>query len=82
MTARSCLICDVAETEVATVRQREGYTLGCGTETNTEAGFDYTELSPRHRWADWRDGELAGRGIEPSEFERFRRARFSSPPIT
>lgn len=56
------------------MRSREGYTLGCGIESNTENGFDYDELSPRHRWAPWRDAELLRMGIRPEAFVRYRTA--------
>lgn len=67
-----CLLCGISRAEVDDVRSRDGYTLGCGIESNTENGFDYEELSPRHRWAPWRDAELAGMGIRPEAFERYR----------
>lgn len=72
MTDRSCLICGTTEAEVIGVRKRDGYTLGCGIETNTENGYDYDELSPRHRWAPWRDTELDRMGLKPEMFERYR----------
>lgn len=72
MSKRSCLICGVTEAEVVAVRNRERYTLGCGIESNTENGFEYDELSPRHRWAPWRDSELDRMGIKPDAFDRYR----------
>lgn len=72
MSERSCLICGVTEAEVVAVRNRERYTLGCGIESNTENGFEYDELSPRHRWAPWRDSELDRMGIKPDAFDRYR----------
>jgi hypothetical protein len=70
--SRSCLFCGITEAEVIAVRKRDGYTLGCGIETNTENGFDYDELSPRHRWAPWRDNELDRMGLKPEAFDRYR----------
>ena len=72
MTERSCLICGITEAEVIATRNRDGYTLGCGIEHNTENGFDYDELSPRHRWAPWRDSELDRMGIKPDAYDRYR----------
>lgn len=69
-----CLICGITRQQVKYVRNREGYTLGCGIESNTEAGFDYEELSPKHRWAPWRDKHLAQAGIKPEAFDRYRNA--------
>ena len=69
---RSCLHCGIGEAEVKAVRARDGYTLGCGIESNTEAGFDYEELSPMHRWAPWKDGELKRLGIKPESYEKYR----------
>jgi hypothetical protein len=66
------LICGVTEAEVTATRSRDGYTLGCGLESNTENGFDYEELSPRHRWAPWRDSELNRMGLKPEAFDRYR----------
>lgn len=68
----NCLICGITRAEVQAVRSRDGYTLGCGIESNTENGFDYEELSPRHRWAPWRDAELDRMGIRAEAFERYR----------
>lgn len=56
------------------MRKRDRYTLGCGIESNTENGHDYEELSPRHRWAPWRDAELVRMGIKPEACERYRTA--------
>ncbi len=72
MSERSCLICGISKAEVVAVRNREGYTLGCGIESNTEAGFDYEELSPRHRWAPWKDSDLADMGLKPEAFDKCR----------
>lgn len=72
MSERACLICGVTEAEVVAVRNRDGYTLGCGIESNTENGFDYDELSPRHRWKPWRDAELGRMGIKPEAYDRYR----------
>lgn len=72
MTNRSCLFCGVTEAEVNDVRRREHYTLGCGIEHNTENGFDYEELSPRHRWAPWSDRELDRMGLKPEAYDRYR----------
>ena len=36
-----CLICGISRSVVDAVRNREGYTLGCSIESNTEAGFYY-----------------------------------------
>ena len=67
-----CLICGITRAEVDAVRSRDGYTLGCGIESNTENGYDYEELSPRHRWAPWRDSELDRMGIRAEAFDRYR----------
>ncbi|MBK0419980.1 hypothetical protein JD276_13160 [Leucobacter sp. CSA1] len=67
-----CLICGITRQQVQYVRNREGYTLGCGIESNTEDGYDYEELSPKHRWAPWRDKHLAEMGIKPEAFDRYR----------
>jgi hypothetical protein len=72
MADHSCLICGITEAEVVAVRRRDGYTLGCGIESNTEHGFDYEELSPRHRWAPWSDRELGRMGLKPEVFDRYR----------
>jgi hypothetical protein len=72
MSERSCLICGITEAEVIATRNRDGYTLGCGIESNTENGYDYDELSPRHRWAPWRDAELDRMGLKPEAFDRYR----------
>lgn len=77
MAERECLFCGVSEAEVRAVRRRDGYTLGCGIESNTENGFDYDELSEHHRWADWKDAELTRMGIKPAAFDRYRRANDS-----
>lgn len=74
MSERECLFCGVSEDRVLSVRRRDGYTLGCGIESNTESGFDYEELSERHRWADWHDAELARLGLKPEVFDQYRRA--------
>lgn len=71
---RECLICGTTREEVDAVRRRHGYTLGCGIESNTEAGFDYEELSPRHRWSPWRDSDLDRAGIRPNAFSKYRTA--------
>lgn len=71
----TCLFCGITRQEVNATRMRDGYTLGCGIESNTEAGFDYEELSPRHRWAAWRDLELHRMGIKPEAFEKYRNSR-------
>lgn len=68
----NCLICGISRAEVDAVRHREGYTIGCGIESNTEAGFDYEELSPRHRWRPWKDSELTRMGIKPEVVDRYR----------
>ena len=73
-----CLICGISKAEVVAVRNREGYTLGCGIESNTEAGFDYEELSPRHKWKPWSDRALAVSGIKGEAFEKYRNARADS----
>lgn len=70
--ASTCLICGVAKAYVTRVRATEGYTVGCGVESNTESGFDYEELSPRHRWAPWTDRQLTAMGIKPEAFDRYR----------
>ena len=70
-----CLICGISRVEVDAVRKREGYTLGCGIESNTEAGFYYDELSPRHRWRPWKDSELTRMGIKPEVVEHYRTAQ-------
>lgn len=75
---RDCKICGISEAEVIAVRNRDGYTLGCGIESNTEAGFDYEELSPRHRWALWRDRELDLMGIKAEAYGRYRESDWSS----
>lgn len=67
-----CLICGISRAEVDAVRRRDHYTLGCGVESNTEAGFDYEELSPRHRWSPWGDKYLTEMGIKPEAFDRYR----------
>jgi len=69
-----CLICGVSRAEVDAVRRRDHYTLGCGIESNTESGFDYDELSPRHRWSPWSDKDLARAGIKSEAFEKYRTA--------
>lgn len=69
-----CLICGVSRAEVDAVRRRDHYTLGCGIESNTEAGYDYEELSPRHRWRPWSDRQLAAMGIKREAFEKYRDA--------
>ena len=69
---RTCLHCGIGEAQVKVVRAREGYTLGCGIESNTEAGFDYEELSSQHRWAPWKDGDLKYMGIKPEAYEEYR----------
>ena len=74
MSERTCLFCGISETEVKAVRNREGYTLGCGIESNTENGFDYDELSPQHRWKPWGDKNLAVMGIKPSAYDKYRTA--------
>ena len=71
----NCLICGISRAEVNAVRNREGYTLGCGIESNTEAGFDYDELSPRHRWRPWKDSELTLMGIKPEVVDHYRTAQ-------
>jgi hypothetical protein len=63
---------------VDAVRARDGYTLGCGVESNTENGHDYEELSPRHRWKPWRDGELDRMGIKREAFDRYRTSALPS----
>lgn len=75
MSARECLHCGENEAVVIAVRRKDGYTLGCGVESNTEAGYDYEELSERHRWADWRDSDLARFGVKPEAFEKHRRTQ-------
>lgn len=77
MSERDCLFCGISEDEVRAVRRRDGYTLGCGIESNTENGFDYDELSPRHRWADWKDADLARMELKPEVFDQYRRATAS-----
>lgn len=72
MAERSCLFCGVTEAKVIAVRARDRYTLGCGIESNTENGFDYEELSPRHRWAPWNDTELDRMGLKPEVFDQYR----------
>lgn len=72
MSEKSCLICGVSRAEVDATRRSKGYTLGCGVESNTESGFDYEELSPRHRWAPWTDRHLAVWGIKPEAFDKYR----------
>lgn len=71
----TCLICGVSEAEVKRVRSKDGYTLGCGIESNTEAGFDYEELSPRHRWRQWNAAELQSAGIKPEVWDKYRLSR-------
>ena len=70
--SRECKICGISEAEVVAVRNRDGYTLGCGIESNTESGSDFEELSPKHRWVPWRDLELDLMGIKPEAFARYR----------
>lgn len=63
---RECLQC--GETP-ATIKQKD---LICG----IEGGYEYRELEyewPRHRWADWRDKELARAGIKAEAFGKHRR---------
>lgn len=67
-----CLHCGISRAEVNAVRKREGYTLGCGVESNTEAGFDYEELSERHKWSPWSDKQLRKAGIKESAMSRYR----------
>lgn len=67
-----CLICGISKAEVIGIRNRDGYTLGCGIESNTENGYDYEELSPRHRWAPWRDADLDRMGLKRHAFDRYR----------
>jgi len=41
-----------------------------------EGGYEYRELEyewARHRWADWRDAELATQGVKPGAFDKHRR---------
>lgn len=68
-----CLFCGVTKEEVLFTRRRDGYTLGCGIESHTENGYDWDELSPKHRWADWQDRELKKQGIAPEFYEEYRR---------
>ena len=72
MSGKNCLICGVSRAIVDATRRSKGYTLGCGIESNTEGGFDYEELSPRHRWAPWTDRYLAAWGIKPEAFDNYR----------
>ncbi|MFE6966986.1 hypothetical protein ACFVAJ_17880 [Agromyces sp. NPDC057679] len=40
-------------------------------------GYEYVELRelwPRHRWADWKDSELAKFGVKPEAYDKYRRA--------
>lgn len=72
-TDRTCLFCGISEAEVLHTQSKEGYTLGCGVESNTENGFDYEELSPRHRWKSWSDNEIQKLGVVPEKYDTYRR---------
>lgn len=64
---RECLNCGETKASI----KRQGITL-CG----IEGGYEYRELEhefPNHRWADWRDDELARMGVKPEAFGRHRR---------
>lgn len=67
-----CLYCGIEYAVVVKVRNRDGYTLGCGLEYNSEGGEYYEELSPQHRWSPWPDKFLASMGILPEKFEKYR----------
>ena len=64
---RSCLQCGETPTSI----YRQGIVL-CG----IVGGYEYRELEvewPRHRWADWTDGELARLGVVQAAYDRHRR---------
>lgn len=71
--SRECLHCGESSAYVDSIRARDGYTVGCGIESHTEGGYDYEELSPKHRWVDWKDSELSRFGVKPEAFEKHRR---------
>lgn len=67
MADRECLHCGETPSSI----KRQGIVL-CG----IVSGYYEPELSeewPSHRWADWRDAELARFGVLPEAFERHRR---------
>lgn len=70
MNAIRCLHCDQTRAQIKT-----NNTI-CGTET----GYEYIELDeewPRHRWGNWTDKNLAGFGILPDAFDRYRRIQIT-----
>jgi hypothetical protein len=69
MAERACLNC--GETPTSIKRQR---IVLCGSVEGYETP-ELTEEWPRHRWADWRDADLAGFGVKPEAYDRHRRTR-------
>lgn len=66
MSGETCLQCGQSREQVRSQR-----TI-CG----IEGGYEYTELIaewPRHRWADWRDSDLARFNIKESAYAEYRR---------
>lgn len=68
---RECLHCGQTKAQI-----KSEQTI-CG----IEGGYEYRELEyewPHHRWADWRDAELAAQGVKPEAFDRHRRASITT----
>lgn len=66
---RACLQCGETKASI----KAQGIVL-CG----IVSGYYEPELTdewPRHRWADWRDSELAMMGLRPEAYEKHRRSR-------
>lgn len=59
-----CLHC--GETPESIKRDR---IVVCGIMEGYELAYEF----PRHRWADWRDSELARLGVKPEAYEKHRR---------
>lgn len=69
MSERWCLQCGETKSSI----RAQGIVL-CG----IVEGYETPELAyefPHHRWADWKDGELARFGVRPEAFDKHRRTQ-------
>jgi hypothetical protein len=70
---KRCLHCEQTKAEI-----KANQTI-CGIEGGYET-IELVEEWPRHRWADWRDNELASCRVRPEAYDRHRRTPITHLP--